>query len=190
MSLLNQAKGNEAPIVKEESSVITIQKDVYGIFNAKWMKYGREINAREKTDVQALKSIIQQIEDIIVQENAKVMEDFTQDPQLQKTAMAQADQINDLMKSKWFRADELQNAVGNKMSREAIVSALASLQAFGLIMAKVGPNGTKYKVAFTNEQRVTLIQEVQAQHLAEIERLQKEIDTLKSATVITVNDSE
>lgn len=188
MEEVNTTPQEETAKKTGESSIITIDKDVYGMFTATWQKYGREIKVKAPTDVQAIKALVKEIDNIIDQENAKIMDDFTKDEKFQKAAIEQANQIHDLMKGKWFRLDELIGAVKNKISKQAALESLASLNAFGLLIAKQGINGTKYKILFTQEQRIAIRKEQQEYHQAEISKLSKEIEDLEKGSVEEVDD--
>lgn len=178
--------------MSEESKIVISKEPAYGVYNASWQKGEKELKAEGKSEIEALKSLIVEIDNALEVERTSQIEDITKDKKTQEAAVGQAYQINDLMVGKWFRVDELSKKLGGRISDSEIMQSLETLQMFELIQVKRNPNKSgdlKFKVTLTNDSRIQVFEQQIQVHQTAISDLESEISELKGNPIIDTEQS-
>jgi len=180
-------------VKKQENSSVEIVKGPHG-YTASWVKYDRQITGEGVTDVKAIRNLVGEIDNILEQDRLKDEEALLKDEVAQDHAIQNASQIDDIMKSRWFRSDELAKALNSKLSNRAVVDMLSMLGLFGLVQIKKNTNPNypevKYKITLRNTDRVAIMDETINFYKSEIIALEKEKSDMMSQPVIKVVEGE
>lgn len=120
--------------------------------------------------------IDQQIPNLTDEEVTKA---YIADPKNKETHIKIAQLLDNTFKSRWFSIREINTKTAVKNSEEA-ARMIIGLQLFGLCTSREIRGIAQFKITLTSEQKLRVLEIHKANHIKQIELIDKEIEKLRS----------